>query len=139
MFTSRVFLYSSTKSMKKEKLRESILFLLLSIALLGFGIFLIYRAFYAVWGELFLIFIALIFVMISVKCFIEGFLGSLPTKNNIKKWEDIEKNKPNENSLNFKINTPTATSWGSKKRSDDEWNRLDELYDEHYPPGFDPF
>jgi hypothetical protein len=126
--------------MKKVKLRESILFLLLSIALFGLGIFLIYKAFFAEWGSLFLIFIALILVMLSIKCFIEGFLGSLPTKKNIKKWEDIEKNKPNESSLNFKINTSTATSWGSKKRSDDdEWNRLDELYDEHYPPGFDPF
>jgi len=28
----------------------------------------------------------------------------------------------------------------SKKHSEDEeWNRLDDLYDEHYPPGFDPF
>ena len=27
----------------------------------------------------------------------------------------------------------------TKKRDYDEWNRLDDLYDEHYPPGFDPF
>ena len=26
-----------------------------------------------------------------------------------------------------------------KSSEDEEWNRLDELYDEHYPPGFDPF
>jgi len=126
--------------MKKEKIRESILFLLLSIVLLGLCIFLIYKAFHAEWGNLFLIFFALILGMISGKCFIEGFLGSLPTKNNIKKWNEIEKNKPNESSMKFKIKTSTATSWNSKKWDEnDEWNRLDELYDEHFPPGFDPF
>lgn len=124
--------------MKKEKLRNAILLLLLSLAHLGLSVFLIYKAFLAEWGSFFLILFGVMLGFVSVVCFIDGFLGSLPTQKNIQKWDRIEKNKQNETPISYKITTPIYKD--SKTRyEDEEWNRLDDLYDEHFHPGFDPF
>jgi len=41
---------------------------------------------------------------------------------------------------NYQYSDAGNWSGDSKKRAEnDEWNRLDELYDEHFSPGFDPF
>jgi hypothetical protein len=97
---------------------------------------------------------------ISIAYFFRGFLELLPTPKNKKRWKskeqakeecktnlkkqnlyknyDEKRNKLIEISEKRYLND-TFGERTKKVDENEESNRLDELYDEHFSPGFDPF